>query len=236
MEPPPISHPSPGVSARCDQPPIQLAIHRRLTLLASIVTIAMIAPTTALIGMPVAVPLASLVYGLVMAWLYRSARRGRHYTAVTFALTLLVIAGGWFPSSGSLGSALLYHGAALVYGMVVLRGRQQTIGVAALLFVALTLLGLEYAWPGLLSPPPTAEARMIQLSSGVILGTGLAALDGEGRERGLRGGSGVGRGLQHERVGSSNPSWYSTRPAAARAPGRRFSSASAIPAASSTTS
>ncbi len=59
MEPPPISHPPPGVSARCDQPPIQLAIHRRLTLLASIVTLAMIAPTTALIGLPVAVPLVA---------------------------------------------------------------------------------------------------------------------------------------------------------------------------------
>ncbi len=151
-------------------------IHRRVCLLAGLMAAVAIAPTSFLLRVPALVPLASGAFGVVLLWFYREARHHRHHRVLTFVLTLGVIGVCWFPASGTLGSALLYQASALVYAVVIFRRRTRAAAVLSLVGLTLLLIAIEHADPGRVRPFHSEAARMLQLASGVVLGSGLVAL------------------------------------------------------------
>ncbi|MGE0816994.1 MAG: ATP-binding protein, partial [Vicinamibacterales bacterium] len=147
-----------------------------ICLVAGLMSVGVIAPFTAFLGLPAMVPGMTFGFGVVLLVTYWRARQGRHFVRITYAQALVVIAMVWVPAGGTMGSALMYHGAALVYCIVVLRGWDRTVGVAALVCLVLGLIGLEYARPEWMPPGRGPALRLLQIASGVVLGTGLMSL------------------------------------------------------------
>ena len=167
---------------------LEQTLLRRISAISSVVTLGVIAPLTALAAQPV-VALTTAMFGLVTLSVYAAARRNVFPFRLVYALALVMIAGIWFPASGSVGSALLYQGSMVVYAVVIFRGRTRIAAVAALVALTLCLLGIEFAHPTLVRPIASQQARFWLLGSGVISGTVLvtsimsAVLSAYDRER-----------------------------------------------------
>ena len=108
---------------------VEHSIHLRLSVIAAIVALALAPALSFTLEKPLYVALPALAYGGVMLFVHREARRGRDYIKLSYYLALSVTAAAWFPASGSAGSVLLYQSAAMIYGMVIMRGRERAVAV-----------------------------------------------------------------------------------------------------------
>ena len=124
---------------------------------------------------PLYVALPALAYGGVMLFVHREARRGRDYIKLSYYLALSVTAAAWFPASGSAGSVLLYQSAAMIYGMVIMRGRERAVAVGVQIAMVTGLVSLERVYPGWVQPFPSEAARQIQMVVGFASSVAIAS-------------------------------------------------------------
>ena len=117
--------------------------------------------------------LAFGVVSLAAAW---AARKG-HYYKRTFLLSLVLFLDLiWFPNGGSQGSVGIYFLVAGLFGVLFLKGGFR---IASMALLAANVLGLhivEFAWPQIPRVFPAPVDRLLDLSSGYLIGMFLSGL------------------------------------------------------------
>ena len=117
--------------------------------------------------------LAFGVVSLASAW---AARRGRYYKK-TFLLSLVLFLDLiWFPNGGSQGSVGMYFFVAGLFGVLFFKGAFRIAGMALLAANVLGLHIVEFAWPEIPRAFPAPVDRLLDLSTGYLIGMFVSAL------------------------------------------------------------
>ncbi|MFN7914807.1 MAG: PAS domain S-box protein [Vicinamibacterales bacterium] len=140
-----------------------------LCLVAVVLVFAIILPTNVVQHLPAQLNVALAVFGAVSAILWGLARRERYYPGVFLALQLVVLAVGWYPNAGSVGSLPYYFFVPLSYAVLLFSGRQAWLLSTVIIGEALALMALELRFPAMLVPFSSPHDRWLDLAIGMIV-------------------------------------------------------------------
>ena len=147
---------------------LQVRLFRLICLTVGTLCLAVVLPVNLLQHLPVQVNVADVVLGLFALFCYRESGRGRNHIISFLIVLVLLMDPTWFANGGSQGSITYYFFPALLFPMVLCRGKTRWLLSALLVANVVGLLLLEYYFPALVIPFQRPTDKLLDLITGVI--------------------------------------------------------------------
>jgi PAS domain S-box-containing protein len=155
---------------------LQIRLFRLVCLAGAIVSLAIAVPFNIFQNIPPIVSYGAIVMGSVSLLFYRESRRGRNYLLSYVVVIVGLLDAIWFPNAGPDGSVTVYFLPAVLYAMVVCRGRAGWLLTLFLTLNVCGLLTLDYCFPALKTPYLNRLDRLVDLVTSVICAFTFTAL------------------------------------------------------------
>ena len=154
--------------ARDEPLTLQIRLFRLICLTVGVLCLGVVLPANCLQNLPLLVNVSDILLGLFAWYCYGQSRRGRNLIVFFFVAMVLMMDPVWYLNAGANGSITYYFFPAVLYPMVLCRGKARWILTASLVLNIAALLVLEYFFPFLTVPFRSSSDRLIDLVSGVF--------------------------------------------------------------------
>ncbi len=148
---------------------LQVRLFRLLCLVASMVCLFVICPTSLLEpDLPALVNVANIFLGLFSLYCYCESRRGRDRVGLFLTVLVTVLNPVWFLNGGMDGSITYYFFPTVMLPLVFFRGRRRWLIAGLILADACGLVAAGYYFPGLVQPFQDRSEQMLDLITGLV--------------------------------------------------------------------
>ena len=156
--------------------PLEDQFFQTLCVLGGVISIFVVIPINAFQNLSPWVDRGVAVFGvfsLLSAW---AARKGRYYKKTYLVAYVVLLDFIWFPNGGTQGSIGLYFFTAGLFWVLFSKGGVRIAGLVLLVANVVGLHLIEFAWPQLSHVFPAPVDRLLDLSTGYLIGMALSAL------------------------------------------------------------
>jgi PAS domain S-box-containing protein len=152
-----------------DDLPIRIRSYRLFCAIAVVLCFCVIIPLNLLQNLSPLVNISVCCFGVVTAYLYFAANRGRYHIALFYLLLLLVLNITWFVNGGSQGSVSLFFPSAFMYAVITFQGKKRWLWCAVFLANIIVLQLADFLHPEWIVPFTSQLDRLIDHITGIIV-------------------------------------------------------------------